>query len=94
MYVYPNPVIDIANIVIEHDNPLSPVEVQLFIYDLGGHLIHQENTNLITNASDKINLNWNINSFVSDGLYFVKAVIIDDNGRKTTKSTKIFVCKQ
>ncbi|MBR6519546.1 MAG: type IX secretion system sortase PorU [Paludibacteraceae bacterium] len=94
MYVYPNPVRDIANIVIEHDKPLAPIDVYMYVYDLSGHLIHQENMNLVTDASSKINLNWSVNSFVSDGLYYVKAVLVDDKKRKTIKSTKIFVYKQ
>ena len=49
---------------------------------------------LVTDASSKINLNWSVNSFVSDGLYYVKAVVIDDKKRKTIKSAKIFVRKQ
>ena len=57
-------------------------------------LIHQENMNLVTDASSKINLNWSVNSFVSDGLYYVKAVLVDDKKRKTIKSAKIFVYKQ
>ena len=94
MYVYPNPVRDIANIVIEHDKPLAPIDVYMYVYDLSGHLIHQENMNLVTDASSKINLNWSVNSFVSDGLYYVKAVLVDDKKRKTIKSAKIFVYKQ
>ena len=94
MYIYPNPVRDIANIVIEHDKPLAPIDLYMYIYDLSGHLIHQENMSLVTDASSKINLNWSVNSFVSDGLYYVKAVVIDDKKRKTIKSAKIFVRKQ
>ncbi len=94
MYVYPNPVQDIANIIIEHDKPLSPIDLQLYIYDLSGHLIYQKNTDLVTDASSQIKLNWDINSCVGDGLYFTKVVLVNSNGKKTTKSTKIFVRKQ
>jgi hypothetical protein len=94
MYVYPNPVENIANVVIEHDKPLAPLDVQMYVYDLSGRLIYQESNNLITDATYKINLSWNINSFVSDGLYYMKVVLTDDKKRKTTKSTKIFVQKQ
>ena len=94
MYVYPNPVKDVANIVVEHDNPLAPLDVYMYIYDLSGHLIYQENANLITDATSKINLSWNVNSFVSDGLYYVKVLLIDDKKRKIIKTAKIFVYKQ
>ena len=92
--VYPNPANDVANFIIEHDKPMAPIEVVLYIYDLSGHLIYHENKKVITDASYKIDLNWNINSSVSDGLYFMKVVLIDEKNRKTTKSTKIFVQKQ
>ena len=94
MYVYPNPVENIANVVIEHDKPLAPLDIQMYVYDLSGRLIYQESNNLITDATYKINLSWSINSFVSDGLYYMKVVLTDDKKRKTTKSTKIFVQKQ
>ena len=48
MYVYPNPVENIANVVIEHDKPLAPLDVQMYVYDLSGRLIYQESNNLIT----------------------------------------------
>ena len=94
MYVYPNPVKDIANIVVEHDNPLVPLDVYMYIYDLSGHLIYQENISVITDATSKINLNWDVNPQVSDGLYYAKVVLIDDKKRKIIKSAKIFVQTQ
>ena len=94
MYVYPNPVQNIANIIIEHDKPLSPVDLQLYVYDLSGHLIYQKNTNLVTDASNQIKFSWDVNGCVGDGLYFAKVVLTNSNGKKTTKSTKIFVSKQ
>ncbi len=94
MYVYPNPVKNVANIVVEHDNPLAPLDVYMYIYDLSGHLIYKKNANLVTDATCKINLNWSVNSFVCDGLYYVKVVLIDDKKRKIIKSAKIFVQTQ
>ena len=92
--VYPNPANHIANFIIEHDKPMAPIEAVLYIYDLSGHVIYHENKKIITDSSYKINLNWNIDSSLSDGLYFMKVVLIDEKNRKTTKSTKIFVRKQ
>ena len=94
MYVYPNPVVDVANIVIEHNNPLAPLDVYMYVYDLSGHLIYQDNTNVVTDATSKINLTWNVNSHLSEGLYYVKVVLFDDNKRKIIKSSKIFVQTQ
>ena len=94
MYVYPNPVVDVANIVIEHNNPLVPLDVYMYVYDLSGHLIYQDNTNVVTDATSKINLTWNVNSHLSEGLYYVKVVLFDDNKRKIIKSSKIFVQTQ
>lgn len=94
VYVYPNPVIDVANIVIEHDKPLSPFDAQLYVYDLSGHLITQENFSVVTGISNKITIDWVLKPSMTDGLYFVKVVFIDDNGKKSSKSTKIFVRKQ
>ena len=94
MYVYPNPVVDVANIVIEHNNPLAPLDVYMYVYDLSGHLIYQDNTNVVTDATSKINLTWNVNSHLSEGLYYVKVVLFDDNKRKIIKSAKIFVQTQ
>ena len=93
MYVYPNPVNSVANIVIEHDKPLTPMEMQVFVYDLSGHLLYNEVNNIVTDSSCSINYSFNVGS-ISDGLYFVKVLLIDDNGKKVTKSTKIFVRKQ
>ncbi|MBQ8720967.1 MAG: type IX secretion system sortase PorU [Paludibacteraceae bacterium] len=94
LYIYPNPVVDVANIVIEHDRPLSPFDVQLYVYDLSGRLISQEDASVVTDLSNKIIIDWSIKSSMNDGLYFVKVVFIDDNGKKSSKSTKIFVRKQ
>lgn len=94
VYIYPNPVVDVANIVIEHDRPLSPFDVQLYVYDLSGRLISQEDASVVTDLSNKIIIDWSIKSSMNDGLYFVKVVFIDDNGKKSSKSTKIFVRKQ
>ncbi len=93
-YVYPNPVTDIANIVIEHDRPLNPIDVQLYVYDLSGHLITREETSIVTDASSKILINWNVNATINDGLYFAKVVLTDVNGKKSSKTAKIFVRKQ
>ncbi|MBO5086159.1 MAG: T9SS type A sorting domain-containing protein, partial [Paludibacteraceae bacterium] len=82
------------NIVIEHDRPLSPFDVQLYVYDLSGRLISQEDASVVTDLSNKIIIDWSIKSSMNDGLYFVKVVFIDDNGKKSSKSTKIFVRKQ
>lgn len=94
VYVYPNPVVDVANIVIEHDRPLTPFDIQLYVYNLSGLLIAQENVNVVTDASNKITVNWDVSTSISEGLYFVKVVIVDDNGKKSTKTAKIFVRKQ
>ncbi len=94
MYVFPNPVENIANIVIEHDKPLSPVDMQFFVYDLSGQLVYMEDFNIVTDNSNKIHFNWTLNSYINDGLYFVKVVLINTEGKKSTKSTKIFVRKQ
>lgn len=94
VYVYPNPVVDVANIVIEHDRPLTPFDIQLYVYNLSGLLIDQENVNVVTDASNKITVNWDVSTSISEGLYFVKVVIVDDNGKKSTKTAKIFVRKQ
>ena len=94
VYVYPNPVVDVANIVIEHDRPLNPFDAQLYVYDLSGHLISQENLNVVTDISNKITIEWNLKPSITEGLYFIKVVFIDNNGKKSTKSTKIFVRKQ
>ena len=94
VYVYPNPVVDVANIVIEHDRPLTPFNLQLYVYNLSGLLIAQENVNVVTDASNKITVNWDVSTSISEGLYFVKVVIVDDNGKKSTKTAKIFVRKQ
>ena len=58
MYVYPNPVDDIANIVIEHDKPLALLDVYMYVYDLSGRLIYQDKKNLVTDQTYKINLNF------------------------------------
>ncbi len=94
MYVYPNPVENIANIVIEHDKPLTLLDVYLYVYDLSGRIVYQYNSNLVTDYTYKINLDFDANCLLSDGIYYLKAVLVDDNKRKTTKSTKIFVHKQ
>ena len=94
MYVYPNPVQNVANIVIEHDKPLNPIDVQLFIYDISGRMIWKDSYSLVTDASSSIKLNWDVNSCITDGLLFVKAIVTDLNGKKDSKTTKIFVSKQ
>lgn len=94
MHVYPNPVKDIANIVIEHDKPLALLDLYLYVYDLSGHLVYQYNSSLVTDNTYKINLNFDTNCLFSDGIYYLKAILVDDDKRKTTKSTKIFVRKQ
>ncbi|MBO5142998.1 MAG: type IX secretion system sortase PorU, partial [Clostridia bacterium] len=58
VYIYPNPVVDVANIVIEHDRPLSPFDVQLYVYDLSGRLISQEDASVVTDLSNKIIIDW------------------------------------
>ena len=94
MYVYPNPVDNIANIIVEHDKPLEPITIQLYIYDLYGNLIYSEKLSEVTDASSKIRLDWSVGSSVGDGLYFARVVVEDINGKKSSKSTKIFVRKQ
>lgn len=92
--VYPNPVYDVATIEIEHDRPLNPFDVQLYVYDLSGHLISMTESNIVADVSGKIILDFDARPCLQDGLYFVKVVLIDQNGKKSTKTAKIFVRKQ
>lgn len=94
IYVYPNPVEHISNIVISHDRPLSPLDIQIYIYDISGRIVDFDNYNVVSDATGMININWNIKSSISNGLYYMKAIISDINNKKSSKSTKIFVRKQ
>ena len=46
------------------------------------------------NYTHQEKINWFVKPSMSDGLYYVKAIISDINGKKSSKSTKIFVRKQ
>lgn len=94
VYVYPNPVQSVANLVIEHDRPTTPIDVQVFLYDIAGRTLYRNSMNVVADASSKINIKFDINSSISDGLYFVKVVLTDNNGKKDLKTAKIFVRKQ
>lgn len=94
VYAYPNPITDVVNIVIEHDRPLAPTDIQLFMYDLSGRLVYRDNMNMVTDSSSEINLNFNLDASVSDGLYFIRVLLNDANGKKSSKTAKIFVNKQ
>ena len=94
VYAYPNPITDVVNIVIEHDRPLAPTDIQLFMYDLSGRLVYRDNMNMVTDSSSEINIKFDLDASVSDGLYFIRVLLNDANGKKSSKTAKIFVNKQ
>jgi hypothetical protein len=94
VYTYPNPVIDQLNVVVEHDRPLAPIDVQLFMYDLAGRMVYNSNSDVVADSSSKINIAFDLNPSISDGLYFIKVILTDSNGKKDSKTAKIFVHKQ
>jgi hypothetical protein len=94
LFVYPNPVQDIANLVIKHDRPLELVDLDIFVYDLSGQIICSDSKKLVSDVSCTINLNLPIPHSIHNGLYFVKVIISNDNEKKSSKTTKIFVHKQ
>ena len=94
IYLSPNPVEYMSDIVISHDRPLAPLDVDIYIYDLSGRIIGRDNYSVVSNNSGMIKINWFLKPSMSDGLYYVKAIISDINGKKSSKSTKIFVRKQ
>jgi hypothetical protein len=94
MFVYPNPVVQRANIVVEHDRPMSPVDIHIYMYDSSGRTVYREEMSLVTDALSKTSIALDLNSSISDGLYFVKVILFDENGKKSSKTTKIFVQKQ
>ena len=97
LYVYPNPVKDIAHIVIENDRPNQPAEINVFIYNFAGQMVWTNYGNYVTSADNRITIPWNTNDSsigINDGLYLVKAVIVDTNGKKDKKTAKILVRKQ
>lgn len=55
--------------------------------------MHKE-MSLVTDASSKTNIELDLNTTISDGLYFIKTILFDENGKKSSKTTKIFVQKQ
>lgn len=92
--VYPNPISDYANVVIEHDRPMSPIDMHLYLYDLAGRIVWQDVISIVTDASCSIHYNFKINSSISEGLYFMKAIINDGHRKNLSKTTKILVRKQ
>lgn len=94
IYLYPNPVEYRSNIVISHDRPLAPLDVEIYVYDLSGRIVGHDNYNVVSNNSGMINIDWHLKPSMTDGLYYMKAIISDINGKKSSKSTKIFVHKQ
>jgi hypothetical protein len=94
MFVYPNPIVQHANIVVEHDRPMSPVDIHIYMYDTSGRTVYHKEMSLVTDASSKTNIELDLNTTISDGLYFIKTILFDENGKKSSKTTKIFVQKQ
>lgn len=97
LYVYPNPVKDIANIVIENDRPNQPAEIYAYIYNNIGQMVWTNNGNYVTGNDNRIIIQWNTSDstgILPDGLYLVKIVMIDNNGNKDKKATKLLLDKQ
>lgn len=94
-FAYPNPASDYVNFVISHNRPNQPIDIQLFIYDVSGLLIHGSSASVVSDNSCNITLPFSIaEAGLYDGLYIVKILLIDNNGDKTFKSLKLFVSKQ
>lgn len=98
LFVYPNPVKEVANIVIENDRPNQPAEVYVYIYDFAGRMVWTNNGYYTTDTSNRITVQWNIGNSDSrglvDGLYLIKAIMTDTDGNKDKKSTKILLQRQ
>lgn len=93
LYVYPNPVSDAANIVVENDRPNQPSEIYIYIYDYTGRMVWTYNGRYVTDTDNRVVIPWRTSDCqaIVDGIYMVRAIMIDANGEKAKKATKILV---
>ncbi len=93
--VYPNPAVDEVNLVVEHDKPLQPVDIEVFIYDLSGRMVRRDSKALVADGSGyityKCKLDGSDGGALANGLFFMRAVLTDKNGNKDNITTKIIV---
>lgn len=97
LYVIPNPVQDVADIIIENDRPNQPSEVYAYIYNIAGQLVWTNNGNFVASSDSRITMQWNVDDSsmnLTNGLYLLKVATIDTNGNKEQKSTKILLQRQ
>lgn len=96
--VYPNPASEYVVFAMDHDRPRQPVSVQLFVYDFAGRMVWRNSGNYVTDDSSRFEMQWDLKSSagrgVCDGLYLVKMVMVDADGTKDSKTTKMLVHRQ
>lgn len=96
-FAYPNPAKEKVSIHIEHNSSTKPTSADIYIFDASGKIVRTI-TPTIDNGSYVIgNVEWDFRNesggSVSNGIYFLRAIVSFDNGEQDTKSAKLIYHK-
>lgn len=98
LFNYPNPFSDITNFSFEHNRPGEELEVQLFIVDMQGRIVHQQSQNLTPEGSRTLDMTWDGSGSngakVSNGLYVFRLVVRSKaDGEEAEQSERLVYLK-
>ncbi|MDD4142424.1 MAG: T9SS type A sorting domain-containing protein, partial [Bacteroidales bacterium] len=93
LYNYPNPFSDKTNFVFAHNQAGYLMNLDLYIFSIGGNLVKTISTTLSSeNITDNV-LYWDgksdNGSSVENGMYIYKLVITNENGTVSSSSGKM-----
>ena len=96
-FAYPNPAREKVSIHIEHNSPSKPTNAEVYIFDASGRMVRKI-TPAIDNGSYVVgNVEWDFRNEsgakVTNGVYYMRAIVSFDNGEQDTKSAKLIYNK-
>lgn len=98
LFNYPNPFSTETNFSFEHNRPGEELEIQLFIMDLNGRIVHHQKQDLTPEGSRTLDMKWDGSGSngakVSNGLYVFRLVVRSKaDGEEAEQSERLVYLK-